>query len=571
MRKCRVLVLVLVLVLVQCAAACALARSTGTSTSTQPADPVPAPAERAIDLLLAGFDRGSAMAHVEFMSRYWRLAGNDGFDRSIDRVYERLIGSGFAMDARGAGGADGAPLSHARVHSYPNQGQGWDHTAGTVALINADGSETPVLSRERERLALCINSFSTPAGGRVLDVIDVGRGDRPADYEGKDVKGALVIGDADAGRLWREATTRGAAGVVSTALPGYIHPTPPGAPEPPREEWDILQWSSIPYDKAKASFAFKASPRAAATIRKRLAAGALKSRVTIASTFSGRQARMLIAELPGISRPSERIVIAAHVQEPGASDNASGSATLAEMAVALQRAIAKGVLPRPDRTITFLWIDEISGSRQWIKDHPEQAKQVMWMFSLDMTGEDITKTGGSFLVERWPDPGAVFDRTWDPHSEWGRGDVDPKTLKGDIINDLHLAVARRVGSRTGWVVRSNPYEGGSDHTVFGGQGVPSLLDWHFTDRYYHTNFDTPDKVSAGEMRNVAAAVGATAWLMATASAADTKEVADLVGRAGRARLERERRETAKDRDAAVAAWEKWYVEAVASATRLTAK
>jgi hypothetical protein len=101
--------------------------------------------------------------------------------------------------------------------------------------------------------------------------------------------------------------------------------------------------------------------------------------------------------------------------------------------------------------------------------------------------------------------------------------------------------------------------------------VPSLLDWHFTDRYYHTNFDTPDKVSAGEMRKVAAAVGATAWLMATASADDATAVADLVARAGRARLERERRETAKDRDAAVAAWEKWYAEAVASANRLTTR
>ena len=37
------------------------------------------------------------------------------------------------------------------------------------------------------------------------------------------------------------------------------------------------------------------------------------------------------------------------------------------------------------------------------------------MFSLDMTGEDVAKTGGSFLVERYPDPGAVWERPWDPH------------------------------------------------------------------------------------------------------------------------------------------------------------
>lgn len=544
-------------------AGCALT----TGNRLPPADRVPERAERAIETLLAGFNRDAAMGHVRFMSGFWRLAGNDGFDESIDRLYERLLSSGFAMDRRGTRGADGPAASPARIHAYPNQGHGWDHSVGTLSIVGG-GAETVLLSKARERLALCINSFSTPPGGRLLRVVDVGAG-AASDFEGKDVKGALVLGNADAGRLWRDATNRGAAGVVSTALPSYIKPTPPGSPEPPRDEWDILQWSSIPYDKAKQSFGFKASPRAAAALRRELARGPVHVRVTIASTFTERPARMLVAELPGRTLPAERIVIAAHVQEPGANDNASGSATLVEMAVAMRQAIADGRLPAPARTITFLWIDEISGSRQWFKDHPEQAKQVKWMLSLDMTGEDITKTGGSFLVERWPDPGAVYDRAWDPHSEWGRGDVDPKTLRGDIINDLHLAIARRVGSRTGWVVRSNPYEGGSDHTVFGSQGVPSLLDWHFTDRYYHTNFDTPDKVSDAEMRNVAAAVGATAWLMASATAGEARAVALLVEKAGRARIARERKETSKDRDLAVAAWTKWYAEAVASAARLS--
>ena len=538
-----------------------------TANRLPPTDRVPERAERAIETLLAGFDRDAAMGHVRFMSGYWRLAGNDGFDESIDRLHERLLSSGFAMDRRGTRGADGPAASPARIHTYPNPGHGWDHSGGTLSIVAA-GGETVVLSKERERLALCINSFSTPPGGLLLRVVDVGAG-AAGDFEGKDLKGALVLGDADAGRLWREATNRGAAGVVSTSLPSYIKPTPPGVPEPPRHEWDILQWSSIPYDKAKQSFGFKTSPRAAATLRRELARGPVQARVTIASTFTERPARMLVAELPGRTRPAERIVIAAHVQEPGANDNASGAATLVEMAVAMRKAIADGRMPPPARTITFLWIDEISGSRQWIKDHPQQAKQVMWMFSLDMTGQDTTKTGGSFLVERWPDPGAVYDRSWDPHSEWGRGDVDPNTLRGDIINDLHLAIARRVGSRTGWVVRSNPYEGGSDHTVFGSQGVPSLLDWHFTDRYYHTNFDTPDKVSDAEMRNVAAAVGATAWLMASATPEEARAVGALVEKAGRARIARERRETSKDRDAAVAAWTKWYAEAVASAARLS--
>jgi Zn-dependent M28 family amino/carboxypeptidase len=304
-------------------------------------------------------------------------------------------------------------------------------------------------------------------------------------------------------------------------------------------------------------------------------------RITIASSFTTRPVRTLVAEIPGRLAAAERIVIAAHVQEPGANDNASGVATLAELARALRLGIAGGRIPRPERTLTFLWLEEISGSRQWLKAHPEEAKNVRYMFSMDMTGENVRKTGGSFLIERWPDPGAVFDRPWDPHTEWGRGDVRAEQLKGDLINDLHLAICLRVARKTGWIVKTNPYEGGSDHTVFGTAGVPAVLDWHFTDRYYHTNLDTPDKTSAREMRNVGVAVAASAWLLASARESTALAVAALVSAAGETRLRVEKEDGAAlataDADPRmagirqveiVATWRKWYAEAVRSASRL---
>jgi hypothetical protein len=198
-----------------------------------------------------------------------------------------------------------------------------------------------------------------------------------------------------------------------------------------------------------------------------------------------------------------------------------------------------------------------------------------------MTGEDVKKTGGTFLIERWPDPGAVWERPWDPHTEWGRADVRVEQLTGDLLSDLHLAVCRRVAQKTGWIVKTNPYECGSDHTVFRDAGIPSVLDWHFTDRYYHTNLDTPDKVSPLEMRNVAVAVGASAWLLASADETAALAVAELVAEAGRARLAVEEREggaraaaganppvTPLRQAEIVATWRKWYAQAVRSASRL---
>ncbi|HYN10754.1 MAG TPA: peptidylprolyl isomerase [Vicinamibacterales bacterium] len=535
-----------------------------------------------VDALWSGFDTGQAQQHVEFISKFWRLAGNAGYDASLDRVRARLQSAGYSG-------------SRLFFDQYPNtESGGWDHTVGTLAIAGSSrASDEVVLSREKERLALCINSFSTPPEGVLAPLVDVGRGDRDEDYAGKDVKGAVVLGDADTGQLWRRAVTNGGAiGVVSTSLPKYISPDPPSAKPTPRDQWDILQWGSIPYDAVRKGFGFKASPRAAARLRRARPRGSFSDeqakktpevvvRVTINSSFSTKPNRTLIAEILGRVAPAERVILASHVQEPGANDNASGVATLAELAAALEARIRAGKIAPPARTLTFLFLNEIGGSRRWLQDHAEDAKRVRYMISMDMTGEDVAKTGGSFLVERWPDPGAVWDRPWDPHSEWGRGNVRADQLKGDLINDAHLAVCERVARKTGWVVKSNPYEGGSDHTVFGSAGVPSLLDWHFTDRYYHTNFDTPDKTSPAEMRNVGVCAAATAWLLGSADAALSLSVAELVASAGKTRIALEEREGAKlaaaekDPVAAktregqiVAAWRKWYAEAVRSASRL---
>jgi Zn-dependent M28 family amino/carboxypeptidase len=330
-------------------------------------------------------------------------------------------------------------------------------------------------------------------------------------------------------------------------------------------------------------FGFKASWRAASRMRERLKNGPVEITVEIQSTFYDGPTRTLIAELPGTVKPEERIVMAAHIQEPGANDDGSGCGTLYAMALALGASIGRG-LPPPGRTLTFLWVDEVRGSRQWLGQDADRAKNVQYMFSLDMTGEDTAKTGGTFLIEKQPDPTAVWARPSDPHSEWGASKVSAESLKGSLLNDLHLAVSLRRAKDTKWVVRTNPYEGGSDHTAFGAAGVPSVLNWHFTDRYYHTNLDRPDKTSAAEMTNVGVAVATSAWFLATADANDATAVVDLLAASASTRLALEQKQgaalvasatnraSAEATEAAViAAWRKWYSEALESVRRLPVK
>jgi hypothetical protein len=97
-------------------------------------------------------------------------------------------------------------------------------------------------------------------------------------------------------------------------------------------------------------------------------------------------------------------------------------------------------------------------------------------------------------------------------------------------------------------------------------GVPSLLNWHFTDRYYHTNLDTIDKVSAPEMQNVAITVGTTALFLASADDSDSAALRALLDTAREARLATETSNHATPE--ILQAWRKWYDEAIASLSRL---
>jgi hypothetical protein len=117
------------------------------------------------------------------------------------------------------------------------------------------------------------------------------------------------------------------------------------------------------------------------------------------------------------------------------------------------------------------------------------------------------------------------------------------------------------------VVKTNPYEGGSDHTEFKNNGIPSLLNWHFTDRYYHTNLDRPDKTSAAEMVNVGVSVATSAWLLASADEQDARVTVDLVANAARARLESVT--NAGMRAEILAAWRTWYGQALDSVRQLS--
>lgn len=504
----------------------------------------------------AQFSGARALETVAFVERFWRVPGNTGFNASITQVAGILERAGYVPEDR-------ARLSDRlvyRIERRPMSRPTWEPESALVTIV---GQSTPLLRFSTNRNMLAIYSQSTPAGGVVGEVVAVGAG-RPADFEGKDIRGKIVFGETSVGRLFREAVVnRGAAGVLAYSLPGYTRP---------EVNRTSIQFSSIAPDSTHPGWGILLSYAARETLKQALAAGSVELKVeTRARTYPAEELT-LIAEIRGSQAPGERFVFSAHVQEPGANDNASGVGTLAEIARTLAELTRQGEVS-PRRTITFIWGDEIRATARFLQESPARTEGVRWGMSLDMVGENTALTGGTFLIEKMPDPSAVWTRGDDRHSQWGGQPLKPEQLTPHYFNDFVLNRCLDQAAATGWVVRTNPFEGGSDHTTFLDAKKPGLLLWHFTDQFYHTDNDRLDKVSAETMANVGVAATVIA---ATLTSADSSIAGFVVGEVERAALARlavefelSRKALADggklDHEAVIlTTWAEWYVSALRS-------
>ena len=134
-----------------------------------------------------------------------------------------------------------------------------------------------------------------------------------------------------------------------------------------------------------------------------------------------------------------------------------------------------------------------------------------------MVGENTDITGGTFLIEKMPDPSAIWTRGKDKHSEWGGRPLKEEDMKPHYLNDFIINTFKEQGEFANWVVETNPFEGGSDHTPFLRANIPGLLLWHFTDQFYHTDNDRIDKVSKETLKNVGTGALVSAYTLLNAN------------------------------------------------------
>ena len=184
---------------------------------------------------------------------------------------------------------------------------------------------------------------------------------------------------------------------------------------------------------------------------------------------------------------SQLILVGAHhdsVDEaPGANDDASGTATVLELA----RVFANAPTDTDIRFVTFGAEENgLLGSYKFVEEMTEEDyERTVGMFQMDMVG---SKDAGDLIM----------------YTNDG---------KKNIVTDLGAAA----GARLSEIGEGTAYgqEGRSDHVPFAQIGLPAALFIHApVEPWYHSPEDTIDKISKEKLKEVSNIVGAAVYQVA---------------------------------------------------------
>jgi hypothetical protein len=230
--------------------------------------------------------------------------------------------------------------------------------------------------------------------------------------------------------------------------------------------------------------------------------------------------------LPGTEPDAKGMVFTAHLFDGyikrGANDNMSGCVIQLEILRALNRLIASGELPRPRRTIHFVWPQEISGMYAFLKEHPGFADGVSFDLNMDMVGEGLRKNNAVLRMGQSPGhlPTYLDGLARSLLNYVGRTndfvfmtDV-PRGRPGGQY--FPIPMIEKNGSLDAFRFSIQPTMNGSDQICFYNPAVavPGIMLLIWPDQWYHADTDTPDKADPTQLKRAAFIGAACAWAAA---------------------------------------------------------
>jgi aminopeptidase YwaD len=469
--------------------------------AAQEAAPLLTPAEtRAI----AGEVSGSAAKRtVQALSLHHRMRGSEGYRAAAELIRDRLAAYGLEEVEILSLPADGK-IFYGTQRSRP----AWNASFAELWEEKKEGGQwvkaERVASWAEQPISLAQDSVSGRAEG---ELVDVGAGTSEGDYRGREVRGKLVLVSAQPGEAAPLAIGRfGAAGLVSWA-------------QNQKQAWwgedqSLIRWGHLDTWEDP-TFAFMVSPARAHAWQARLARGeVLRLHATVEAGRSPGSYLIPTAVIAGRDR-SHEIVFSCHLDHPspGANDNASGCAGILEAARSLMRLIADSKLPRPERTIRFIWPCEVECTMALLNGRPEFARRTLATVHLDMIGGDTEKTKSILRVEGSPPslPSFVGDVGF-ALARW----VNAQSLTYADSGAADWPLIDPEGDKRALQAKVGGFSEGSDHDVWaeGSWRVPVIYVADWPDRYIHTQRDVPANLDPTKMKRAIFIAAASGWVLA---------------------------------------------------------
>jgi hypothetical protein len=491
----------------------ALPPGAATARAQSPAPKTVLLSDKEIIALGAEINGAIAKDTVSELARYHRVQGSAGFSRAAEFIASKAREYGLDQVQIEKIPADG-DKTYYTLKSAP----GWD--AETGELWELEPTKKKIADYNEMRVALA--DYSQTANVTAM-LVDVGSGASPKDYEGKEIKGRIVLAGGNVASVHKLACDiNGAAGILS-----YQQNQATG--------WsgdyaDNVRWGHLSPYNTNNKFAFMISLKQARQYQERLARGEqITLRASVKAEIHPSSYEVVTAIIPGTEAANEEIVFSCHLchQKPGANDNASGAAAILEAARALNTLIRRGDIERPRRTIRFIWPPEISGTLAYFAQHSDVLRRMKAAVHCDMVGGNYAITKSVLHVTHTPAslPSCV-NTVADVFAEYAIAG----SLKAATGGGFEDALISHEGSKDSFVADITPYEMGSDHDVYqeGSFRIPTvyLRDW--PDVFIHTNNDLPSNIDATKMKRSTFIAAACGYFLARAGARDAIRLAEEV-------------------------------------------